>query len=42
MCPGLWADESQLLMWQEFYKDGSALPVSVRHAGVTEGKNKCK
>lgn len=38
----LWADESQLLMWQEFYKDGCALPVRVRHAGVTEGKNKCK
>lgn len=38
----LWADESQLLMWQEFYKNGCALPVRVRHAGVTEGKNKCK
>lgn len=35
----LWADESQLLMWQEFYKNGCALPVRVRHAGVTEGKN---
>lgn len=37
-----WSRSEWWLMWQEFYKNGCALPVRVRHAGVTEGKNKCK